>query len=378
MCYNLDVYDTFREWLYNIRLSQNEAGVLPGIIPTTGWGYQWGNGPMSDAVIVEMPYQLYRFSGKKEILEENLPAIKKYIRYAMTRENADGLFLYGIGDWCEAGSQNEFSMSTPGEVCDSLTVLQILLTAKKICDILGEKDFAEETWNLYQKIRTNFRKKYCLEKGWIGGKTQTGQAMGLVFGVFDKEEEKLAYDSLISLIHANNNVMKVGVVGVKFLFNVLARNGDIDLALELVTTEKWPSYGYLMRLGATTLWEMFQHVDKIEDFKPYDCDGRALSLNHHFWGCISAWFYREIVGLNLINYDFIEISPKIPSELQFAEGTLETTAGKIKVRWEKNNDKLLLNIENQGFNGMIKINGYTLEGDNSLKDGITEYVLLKN
>ena len=378
MCYNLNVYATLREWLYNIRLSQKENGVLSGIIPTTGWGYDWGNGPISDAVIVEMPYQLYRFSGKKEILEENLSEIEKYIDYAKTKENAEGLFVYGIGDWCEAGSYNEGSMSTPVEVCDSLTVLQILSTATKIYEILGRNDLIEETAKWYQKIKANFRKKYCVEKGWISGKTQTAQAMGLTLGIFDKEEEQLAYDNLLSLIHDNGNVMKVGVAGVKYLFDLLSRNGDVDLAFEMITTEKWPSYGNLVRLGASTLWEMFQHIDNLENYKPYDCDGLARSLNHHFWGSVSAWFYRELAGINVIDYNRVEISPKIPASLRFAEATVETSAGKISVSWQKDGYKLKLKIDNNGFSGDIKINGYSLRKDEKLRKGITEYECVKN
>ena len=377
MNYNLDVYDTLREWLYNIRLSQREDGVLPGIIPTTGWGYEWGNGPMSDAIIVELPYQLYRFSGKKEILEENAEAIKLYIEHVKRQEKLDGLFHYGIGDWCEAGSYNEFSMSTPGEICDTLTVLQILLTAERIYRILEKNEWAEEIKEFYQKVRNNFREKYCKEEGWIACKTQTAQAMGLILGVFGEKETSLAYRNLVNLIHENNDTMKVGVVGVKYLFDVLVKNGDVDLALELVTTEKWPSYGNLVRLGATTLWEMFQKVDSLEDYKPYNCDGRALSLNHHFWGCISAWFYREIAGLNVIKHNYVEVSPKIPSVLNFAEAALETETGVLSVRWEKQGDTLLLKIENKGFDGEIKINGYSLQSNAKLQEGITEYVLLK-
>lgn len=377
MCYNLNVYDSLREWLYNIRLSQKGSGVLPGIIPTTGWGYEWGNGPISDAVIVELPYQLYRFGGKKEILEENLPAIEKYIEYAKTKENADGLFAYGIGDWCEAGSYNEGSMSAPVEVCDSLTVLQILSTAIKIYEILGKNDLIKETEKLQEKIKDNFRRKHCAEKGWISGKSQTGQAMGITLGIFGKEEERLAYDNLISLIHESGDVMKAGVAGVKYLFDLLAKKGDVDLALELITTEKWPSYGNLVRLGASTLWEMFQHVDNLEDYKPYDCDGMARSLNHHFWGSVSAWFYRELAGINLIDYNRVEISPKIPEKLLFAEGSVETPAGKISVSWRKEGDKLLLKIDNDGFFGTIKINGYSLQTNESLRKGITEYVCVK-
>ncbi len=47
MLTNFTVEKLFRKWLQDIWDAQLPDGQLSGIIPTSGWGYKWGNGPSS-------------------------------------------------------------------------------------------------------------------------------------------------------------------------------------------------------------------------------------------------------------------------------------------------------------------------------------------
>ena len=79
--------NSYREWLSNIRAAQNEEGALPGIIPTSGWGFKWGNGPAWDRVIFELPYLCYIYRGNTEIIKENRHAMMRYLEYIATRRS---------------------------------------------------------------------------------------------------------------------------------------------------------------------------------------------------------------------------------------------------------------------------------------------------
>ena len=100
--YNFDCGKTLAEWLVNVCKAQRSDGMMPGIVPTCGWGYQWGNGPAWDCVITEIPYQLCRFYGDTSVIENALPTILRYFDFISTVINADGLVDFGLGDWCEA------------------------------------------------------------------------------------------------------------------------------------------------------------------------------------------------------------------------------------------------------------------------------------
>ncbi|UKI14124.1 MAG: family 78 glycoside hydrolase catalytic domain [Clostridiales bacterium] len=107
MLYTFDAKASLEQWLLQIRNAQKENGMLPGIIPTAGWGFDFGNGPAWDSVIVELPYQLYRFYGDEKVVKDNAEAIRKYFDYVTTRLNADGLANFGLGDWVQTYTKNE-------------------------------------------------------------------------------------------------------------------------------------------------------------------------------------------------------------------------------------------------------------------------------
>jgi len=154
-------------------------------------------------------------------------------------------------------------------------------------------------------------------------KSQTAQAKALSLKIFLEQEEKQAFENLLYLIKEKNNHFNVGVFGARVLFRVLADFGFADLALELITKDTFPSYKYWLDNGATSLWEGFNELYPNGLFRLDG--GRVLSLNHHFWGDISAWFYRYVLGINvnpnMNDANTFEISPAILNSIGYAEGS---------------------------------------------------------
>ena len=95
---NLDAVNSYREWLRNIRAAQRADGALPGIVPTGGWGFEWGNGPAWDAALTYIPYFCYVLRGDRKIIEENATAIFRYCEYISRRRDERGLVAIGLGD----------------------------------------------------------------------------------------------------------------------------------------------------------------------------------------------------------------------------------------------------------------------------------------
>lgn len=353
ICYNFDAYDSFREWLHTVRAAQLEDGMIPGIIPTSGWGYAWGNGMIWDSVLVELPYQLYRFFGRREIVEENADAIWKYLNYMKTRVNQDGLLEYGLGDWCECGAPREDICKTPLEISASLMGVDFLRKAAELFSVIGQTERRDSALQLEAELRSAFQKKH-IQNNLVSCESQTAQSMALSLGFFTGEEEKSAYDYLKQMIERDGGHMCVGMLGARYLFDVLSEHGDSDLALKLVEGPDYPSYGYMALKGAGTLWEAIREYH-ITDGTYVRADGMDSigSLNHHYWGSVSAWFYQRLAGIRLISAKQVRIAPCTDCGLGMAEADFRNEFGSIRIKWEKTSEGIRLQIQNRGFRGVI-------------------------
>ncbi len=313
---------SFAEWLACVRKSQDDRGALPGIVPTAGWGYDWGNGPGWDRALFQLPYECWRLRGNVQIIKDNAHAMMRYLEYILTRRNEDGTVAIGLGDWASVGRRYS-KFETPLVVSDSIIVMDMANQAAQMFDAVGytlQADFARA---IYTDMRKCIR-EVLLEKDTctLMGRTQTAQAMGLYYGVFDAYERKTAFSVLLELIHEKNDSFDCGIYGMNTLFHVLSEFGESELAFRMITKKEYPSYGHLIELGETALPERF-----MPDGAPFD------SHNHHFFGDISRWFIREIAGLQVENDRFVRFSPNVFGGITSAEAFYELPDGRVSVKW---------------------------------------------
>jgi alpha-L-rhamnosidase len=349
--YNFDCAEELREWLNNVRKAQRADGALPGIVPTSGWGYEWGNGPGWDSVIVEVPYWIYHFTGNKEVLKENAGAILAYFRYLKTKKTEEGLIAFGLGDWLEIGANHEGAYRTPLEVSDTLVCVSAAKKAKKMFLEIGLENEAAEIEAFETELIETFRKR-CVDQGVVRGRTQAGQAMALSMGIFDEQEYTAAYEILKDIIREDGNVLRVGMIAARYFFDVLTRAGECELLFDMIHGPKYPSYGYWMTHGMTTLNEAFLEFEEDrypEELIRKDGRGQLTSLNHHVWGFVSAWFYKHLAGLSLTGPNSVKIQPSFVKQLDFARASYSNQMGKIVVEWCRQGKEITLSVENEGF-----------------------------
>lgn len=337
---NFKASKNLKEWLRNIQKTQLESGQIPGIIPTVKWGYQWGNGPAWDAVIVEIPYRIYQYENDKDVILDNTNMISNYVRYLASRRNDKGLLEYGLGDWCQV-EKCPMDFETPLCVSDTIIGINLLDKASLLFGIIGRNDDKEYCLSLSNDLMKAFR-KHCIDDNLeVLGHTQSGQAMALYYGAFLDSEKEKAISNLIKYIEKYDNHFNVGVLGCRALFRVLSKYGYSDLALKLITNETFPSYSWQLRFGATSLWESFFNMDN--DFNLYqkDMTFEVLSMNHHFWGDVAAYFIEYLAGIKINEKCESNLSIKVKPYLM--EGINEVSAyhilpnGKISVSYKINN-----------------------------------------
>lgn len=357
MLLNLTVEKSLKEWLFNIQEAQNGEGALPGIVPTGGWGFDWGNGPAWDSVCVNLPFYIYKYTGDKQSIIENTDMMMRYLVYIASRRDEKGLIAIGLGDWVDPCSHERGSIAAPLVVTDSFMVYDIARKAAhlfKECDYLPQSRYAlglaEE---LYVSIRENLIEEHCT----IAGNCQTSQVLGLAMEIFTQEEREEAGKRLLEIIHRDGDVNACGMIGLRYLFHVLTDMGETELAYCIMISKERTCYGYWIEHGATTLWESFRAVD----------DPKVDSRNHHFLGDISSWFIQKIAGLmpnpEVNDISFFRIKPHFIKSLSYAGAHFETMSGTLRVQWERKDDRLLLSVTGPaGTHGEIDLpEGYVFE-----------------
>ena len=360
---NFEPEDNYLMWEKCIVRAMNEEGALPGIVPTSGWGFHWGNGPAWDSVLIYLPYFTAVLRDDLRVAEEAKEAMVRYFRYLTTRCDERGLLEIGLGDWCPANPE----YTAPLIFTDSTISYDLANKAAYLYERMGMPEEAEYCLNFATKMRSAIR-KHLLEDTktmrFMSGH-QTLQSMAIFYGLCDsKEEKEKALAVLLEEIHKQDDHMGVGVLGGRVIFRVLCDYGYEDLAIKMITRSDAPSYGVMIADGLTTLAENVR--------EPYG------SCNHHFWGDISALMIEYFAGIrpnpNLQNANNIDIRPLFSTDMQHAKAYYTAPAGRVEVEWEREGDtvKMQLTYPQGAFGYVVAPRGYAVNGKEKARaaDGI--------
>ena len=354
---NFEPEDNYLMWEKCIVRAMDGRGALPGIVPTGGWGFHWGNGPAWDSVLIYLPYFTAVLRDDLRVAEAAKEAMMRYFRYLTSRRDERGLLEIGLGDWCPANPD----YTTPLIFTDSTIAYDLAVKAVYLYDRMGMTDEASYCRNFANEMRAAIR-EHLLEDAntmrFISGR-QSVQAMAIYYGLCNNEEEKQkAFAVLLDEIHGQADHMGVGVLGGRVLFRVLCDMGYEDLALSMITRPDPPSYGCMIADGLTALGENVR--------PPYD------SRNHHFWGDISALMIEYFAGIRpnptLCDVTNIDIRPVFCKTLRHAKAYYRATVGCVEVVWARENENVVMDLTYPvGAHGcVIAPEGYTVNGAKSV------------
>lgn len=280
--FNWENTSAYEKWIRDLRDEQCPDGNLPGIVPTGGWGYAWGNGPAWDSALILIPWQLYVYRGDKRILENSYDAMKLYIDYLIAHEDDDHLVSHGLGDWCPFKNMPPVQVTSSGYYYVDVRI--VAQTAK----ILGKEKEAKR----YEQLARRIQSDYCnllidRDTGICADGSITAQSCPIHQGLINElpeQERQAVFARLLERLSETNDHFDCGILGAKYVLRVLSEGGRTDLALRMVLQKTPPCYYDWIRRGAGTLWEDWQ-------------DGS--SRNHIMFGDISAWFYQYLAGIRL-------------------------------------------------------------------------------
>jgi alpha-L-rhamnosidase len=325
--YNFDGITVYEKWLNDHLDEQQPNGVLPAIIPTSGWGYHWANGPDWTSTIAIIPWKIYLFYGDPQLLIRCYDNIKRYVDH-ITEISPSGLTDWGLGDWIPVKSVS------PRELTSSVYYYLDATILSKAARLAGkESDFIKYK-ALAEKIKNAINAKYLNTETAVYGKgLQTELSVPLQWDIVPDDLKSRVAGNLADTVIANNSHIDVGLLGTKAILNALSENGYSDLAYTLAVQDTFPSWGWWIVNGATTLYENWS-------INP----GSDISLNHIMFGEIGAWMYKALGGIlpdeDQPGFKNIILKPHFVASLDRFEAKHEGPYGTIISSWEKEGDKI--------------------------------------
>lgn len=363
---NLNCKDILKEWLKNIVKAQNKEGTIPGIVPTDTWGFAWGNGPAWDMVMFEASYRSYIYTGDKEILEIVHKPIIRYLEYMKTKEDENGLYHYGLDDWLPIKTH------TPLHITNTIECKHICDLAKEIFSILGDEENAKNAQEYSEHIRQNYLKSVPIDYD-SSHYSQAQGAMSIYYDMYDEKDLPIAKEALLRTIAFSNYYIDFGVCGNRAFWRTLGDLGYIDLAIKMMIQDGNFSFKKWVDQGGTTLFEKFNDYDSLEHL-PLDLKESYYSHNHHFWGDISAFFYRYLAGIRIDQYQKLNFAPVFSKYIHYVKA--DSNDIEVEISGDDNVHEITLFVPDN-FEATLTIpNGY-YSSINSLNSGLNKFKIIK-
>lgn len=349
------------KWFVDICDAMKDDGSLPGIVPTSGWGYEWGNGPVSDGVIFEIPYKIYMHTGNDNLLKTALLYYDRYFKYLETRTDEEGAVNFGLNDWARPKAPDADKVVVPVQFINSALIVyfcKIATLAAKLSNKDSSMYISKGEWH-----KNYLLNNYIDNDGYCKIDKQTAVALLIDFDIYnDIEPLKLQLKRLVETNKFNHNC---GMVGLRRLLSALNKCQLQEYAYKVVTASGYPSFSDWFENGATTLWESWDGPDI----------AYSNSKNHHMYSDFMSWIVKTILGVNIIEntikFTDVDVSPYYFENLTYAKGWCETVSGKISVSWKKVGTGVELEIEipdgiNAFYRGQKLNSGKNLINENNV------------
>jgi len=315
--FNYQPEAVYTKWLNDLGDEQRPTGELPGIVPTSGWGYDWGNGPAWDSAFVLIPYYLYEYCGDNRVFRDHYSGMKRYVDY-LTGKAKDGIVTIGLNDWAPWKTQ------TPADITSTAYYYRDTQIVALAAGLLGQDADAQKYEALAASIKKAFNDKfYQPQTAQYGNGSQTSLSCALYQGLVPQQDSRPVFSNLVALVENQKGHIDTGILGAKYVLNTLTEFDRTDLAYQMASQKDQPSWGWWFEQGATTLWEQWNGTE---------------SRNHIMFGDISAWFYKALAGINpdpaVPGFRHIIIKPERVAGLTSAKASYESVRGRIVSQWQ--------------------------------------------
>ena len=395
--YNMDLAAFSRKFATDMRGTQVGTPFYGVYAPVPSKGTREKGPGWSDTGVI-IPWTSWLQTGDKSIIEENWAAMEKYLD-AIAAANPDGLWRNEsgtpYGDWLSPEGKTDIVLIATAYWAYDATLM------REMAHATGRTQDEEKYKQLFDKIRAAFEKQFVHEDGFVAGAenssspfgainnpnakskdgdTQTGYVLALHMNLLPEELRAAAAKKLAAKIEANHSLLATGFLGTPYLLEELTKAGYPDLAYTLLLNTEYPSWGYMVTHGATTMWERWNGDQMM-------ADPGMNSFNHYAYGAVADWIYRYAAGIDATPLDAgfhtIVLHPVFDRRLGSLDLRYQSAYGEIHSSWSVDGNRAHWTVTiPPNANGWLRLTEseaatYTLNGKPlekpAEKDGKTGY-----
>lgn len=324
--FNMDVRGFTRRFLADLRASQRADGAYadtnPPALPAYG-AHGW-----SDAGVV-LPHTVWQHYGETMLIDEHWDSMERWMAW-IADVNPEGLWQarreVDFGDWLSLDAVSLMDETTPKLLTATACWGRMLGMMADMAKATGRSERAAHFSAWRERVGQAFVARFVKADGQIGNGSHTGYILPLAFGLVPPALQQAAADHLAAAIRARGTLLTTGFLGTPFSLDVLADHGHGGLAVELLLRTEFPSWGYMVERGATTIWERWNG----------DTGDVAMnSYNHYALGAITGFLYRRVAGLASVEPGFGSVlcRPLLDARLGAGRCTQATAHGAIASSW---------------------------------------------
>ncbi|ARS26140.1 alpha-L-rhamnosidase [Sphingomonas sp. KC8] len=337
--YNMDIEAYTARVMGDMRRGQSKSGGFPDVIPPFMPGMILSSPGWADAGII-LPYTAWRQYGGTGVIEDNWAAMERYMAWILDK-NPDHRWVKSrgadYGDWLAVDAKQPGDATTPKDLIGTAFWAADARMMAEMAIAIGKPGEASGYHALFERIRSAFLNSYVDGDGRIGNGSQTGYVLAIRFGLLSPEARLEAGRRLAADIAARGNKLSTGFLGTPHILDALAASGQERTAITLLLQREYPSWGYMVEQGATTMWERW-NSDR--------GDVSMNSYNHYAFGAIGDFLFRRIAGIEALEPGFsrVRIAPILDPRLRTAGADYMSSAGLIRTNWRYDKGASVLDV----------------------------------
>ncbi|WP_169749155.1 alpha-L-rhamnosidase [Flavihumibacter petaseus] len=341
--YNFNMARFYPKFLQDVVDTQHEDGDITDTAP-----YRVGGRPADpvSASFLLLAAESYRFYGNGHLVEKHYTALKAWVDM-LEKKTVDGVLEYSYyGDWSPPAAfsvngqaYGALSKNTPGNLMSTGYLYYSAALLSKMAGVIRNPSDSIRYAQLAQRTAAVFNNKfYNAATGGYGSNNQSCNSFALFLGIVPADKLQRVVANLKEDVVKHDFHLTTGNLCTKYLLESLTENGEVEAAYRIATQETYPSWGYMLSKGATTLWERWE----------YETGGSMNSHNHPMMGSVGSWFYKYLVGIvpeaEHAGFERFTIRPYLPEHLQFVEGSYHSVKGMIRSSWKKEKGKVQFTV----------------------------------
>ncbi len=341
-----DVGQFYSQWLQDIEDTMDSEGRINDVAPSY-WPFYNENvvWPASFFLVTEMLHQQY---GDDQVIQKHYPAMKRWVDHMRTFIKGDLMPIDVYGDWCvppkslKLVQSDDPATKTAPEILGTTYFYYILHLMSRFAAISGHPEDQHVFDDQASKLKAAFNAKYfnSTTSQYDNG-TQTSSVLPLALGLTPEGHRKAIYNALINKIEVDSKGhIGTGLVGSEWLMQTVAENGRPDVAYRIASQTTYPSWGYMISQGATTIWELWNGNT---------ADPAMNSRNHlMLLGDFSTWLYEDLAGIKSDpehpGFKHILVHPRMSEDLTFVRASHNSPYGKIATNWRREGNNFTLRV----------------------------------